>query len=356
MKLISADFRKGFAKMQVESQEDLWYLSSIIEKGDIVSASTLRKIKIDNATEKGGDVIKIRVFLDISVEKVEFHKYSDILRVSGTILEGKEDIPKGSYHTIPLEENVTFELKKKEFLKYQIEKINEACQEKKSKILMIVMDREEAHFALLKKFGYQILTSIKGDVQKKVEGTQGSSGNFYTDMYNILKEYVQRYEIEFILLASPSFFKEDFVKSIKDIDLKSKIVLATCSSTDKTAFDEVLKRTEVQNIIRKERTAKESVYVEKLLEEISKNGKSAYGLKHVGRMAMSGAVETILITDELIRKYREEDKYDAIDGILRSVDKANGEIIIVSSDNDAGKKLDGLGGIGAILRYRLEDG
>ena len=39
--------------------------------------------------------------------------------------------------------------------------------------------------------------------------------------------------------------------------------------------------------------------------------------------------------------------------MLNLVESMRGTINIISSDNDAGKKLDGLGGIGALLRYKL---
>jgi stalled ribosome rescue protein Dom34 len=35
------------------------------------------------------------------------------------------------------------------------------------------------------------------------------------------------------------------------------------------------------------------------------------------------------------------------------IGRCKGEIHIISSEFDAGKKLDGLGGIGAILRYKM---
>ena len=38
---------------------------------------------------------------------------------------------------------------------------------------------------------------------------------------------------------------------------------------------------------------------------------------------------------------------------MRNVDKSKGDIMIISSEHEAGKKLNGLGGIAAILRYKL---
>ena len=39
--------------------------------------------------------------------------------------------------------------------------------------------------------------------------------------------------------------------------------------------------------------------------------------------------------------------------MIKTVDSEKGDIPIINSKNDAGKKLDGLGGIAAILRYKL---
>jgi LysR family hydrogen peroxide-inducible transcriptional activator len=56
-------------------------------------------------------------------------------------------------------------------------------------------------------------------------------------------------------------------------------------------------------------------------------------------------------------KYTNEGKFRyesvSIDSLMKIVDSTKGEILIINSDNEAGKKLDGLGGIAAILRYKL---
>ena len=52
-------------------------------------------------------------------------------------------------------------------------------------------------------------------------------------------------------------------------------------------------------------------------------------------------------------KKREENKYKGIEEIMKQIDNTKGDIFIISSEHEAGKKLDGLGGIGAILRYKI---
>jgi len=63
--------------------------------------------------------------------------------------------------------------------------------------------------------------------------------------------------------------------------------------------------------------------------------------------------KSLLITDTLINSYRKEEKFSVLEGLMSLVDNMKGEIHIINGKNDAGKKLDGLGGVGAILRYDI---
>jgi len=352
MKLIYSDFKKGEVKVKVENLDDLWYLNQIIEKNDFVKGKTLRKLKLGEENQRKQKIVKKPVFLLIQVEKVEFSKTSNILRISGLIKEAPEDVPLGSYHTFNIEENSIVTIIKQKWLKFQIDKIKEASKETASKILICVHDREEAYFALMKKYGYQLLTNIKGIVVKKADIKKIES-TFYKEIIKQLEEYDQRYGLSKIIIASPAFWKEELIKELKDEALKGKIILATCSSADENAVNEVIKRPETENALKQDRIAKEYKYVEELFAEISKNNLASYGIKETKNAAISGAVKTLLITDGFIQQKRAENQYEEIEEIMKTVDATKGDILIISSEHEAGKKLDGLGGIAAILRYKL---
>ena len=350
MKIISKSLNHGTATIQVTNPDDLWYLSQLISEKDFVSGRTFRKIKLEGGSdERKANVIKKPAFIKIQVEKIEYE--TNQLRILGPITEGPDDVPRGSYHSFTLEENSVTTIEKERWLTYQIKKLQEAAEPKLPKILICVMDREEAFFALSSQSGYTLLTSLQGDVEKKQESA-ASRNTFYQDIIKQMTEYTKRYEIEKILLASPAFWKEDLLKLITDSTIKQKITLVTCSSASETAINEVLRRPETQTVLRQDRAAKEINLVENLLKEISIDGKAAYGLKEVQEKAHAGAVEQLLITDNFIEKTRLDNVYNEIDKIMKIVDQTNGDITIVSSLHDGGKKLDGLGGIGAILRYK----
>jgi len=350
MKIIKSDLRKGEITVKVENLDDLWYLSHIIDKDDIIKGKTVRKIKIGGDEQRKSDVIKKTVFLKIKAEKTEFTENS--LRVSGKIIEGPEDVQIGSYHTFEFEENTVATIIKESWLKFQLDKLKEASEEKAGKIMIVVLDREEALFALMQREGYKLLTNLKGEVNKKAVDEKSKS-SFYQEIIEQIREYDKRYEFSKIILASPIFWKEELIKELKDLDLKKKIIQATCSSADNNGINEVLKRPETQEALKQDRIAREINVVEELLREISKTNLAVYGLKQTEEAVNSGAVKTLILTDNLIKKQREKESYKKIDFMLKNTESMKGNVIIVSSEHEGGKKLDGLGGIGALLRYKL---
>ncbi|MBI2651247.1 mRNA surveillance protein pelota [Candidatus Woesearchaeota archaeon] len=351
MKIIHQDFKKGEVKVKVDNLDDLWYLSSIVEKNDFIKGKTLRKIKFGDETQRNQKSVKKALFLLIQAERVEFSKFSNELRISGIVKQGTEDVPLGSYHTFNVEENSVITIIKQKWLKFQLDKLKDASSKADSKILICVHDREEAYFALIKKYGYELLSHIKGNVAKKAD-IKKFEATFYRDAAKQLKEYNSRYKLNKIIIASPAFWKEELLKEI-DEEIKNKIIIATCSSVTENAINEVLKRPETEKALKQDRIAKEYRHVERLFVEISKNNLACYGLEETKNAAMSGAVSLLLITDNFIQKKRIENQYSPIEEIMKAVDNSNGDIAIISSEHEAGKKLDGLGGIAAILRFKF---
>jgi len=352
MKVVHSNIKRGVIKLKIENLDDLWYISHIVDKSDLVTSKTTRKIKLSKEDERRSRTAIKHATVKLQVEKIEFHKYSNILRISGIIIEAPEDISKGSHHTFNIEEETILTINKEKWLKYQLEKIQEASEMALPKILICVHDREEAFFALLKRQGYQTLSHMRGTVQKKQDETKVKS-NFYFQIIAQMKDYVKRYDIQQIILASPAFWTEELMKNLTDNSLKEKINQATCSTVSEIAINEILKRSEIKEVLKKDRITKEMNLVEDLLTEISKNNLAAYSLKETGQAVMAGAVKDLLITDKLIMKMRQQDKYEKLDSLMTNTEKMKGTIHIINSDHDGGKKLDGLGGIGAILRYKI---
>jgi protein pelota len=87
--------------------------------------------------------------------------------------------------------------------------------------------------------------------------------------------------------------------------------------------------------------------VEKVLEQVSLDGPVTYGPAHVRKAAQAGAVDTLLVSERLVREKDIED-------IMRDVDAGRGKITVVSEHHEGGKKLMSLGGMAALLRYKMD--
>ncbi len=352
MQIIRRNLRQGEVVVKIDHADDLWVLSQLIDADDVISGKTERKIKIDRGSGGEGNrkqaAVRKMVFIELKVERVEFHKYSNNLRIGGIIIEGPEDVPRGSHHTFDVEEGTIITIQKQEWPNYQLEKLEEAVESIKKKIIIVIFDREEAIFAILKNQGYEILAKIKGDVSKK--GLEdGGKKSFYAEIVKLLEEYDKRHYPDNIILASPSFWKEYLLREMPD-ELKKKSTLASCSDVEEGTVKEVLQRPELRKVLESDKASKELGLVEELLRAVSKD-ESCYGLKDCKEKSEIGAVRELLVSYEYINKARIEGKHREIEQVMKLAEKTGAKVSIISSEA-AEKKLLGLGGIAGMLRWK----
>ncbi|MBI2151595.1 mRNA surveillance protein pelota [Candidatus Woesearchaeota archaeon] len=360
MRIITSDYKKGLVKLKITDPEDLWYLSQIIEPGDLLTAKTTRKVKIGDG--ENAKVDKKTLILTVKAEELTLDLESKVLRINGKVQEAQEFVPAGSYHAISLELDAEFKLEKKEWFSYQKQKLEEAAQSKHL-YLICLLDREETLFALTKKSGYNVLLTLKGEVQKKARFTEtktasktaGKEKDFYQEIISQLEEYNTRHTPERIIIASPAFYKEDLFKRINNPELKKKMALATCSDITETALNEVMKSPELKSALQDSRLREEKLLMDDLLREINKNELAVYGWKETLQAGAAGAISQLFLSDKFIHQRRKEEKYSEVEELMKTVDNCQGRINLFSSEQESGKKLDGIGGIAAILKYKVYD-
>jgi protein pelota len=72
----------------------------------------------------------------------------------------------------------------------------------------------------------------------------------------------------------------------------------------------------------------------------------AYGKADVENASNAGAVENLLVLDNMVRK-------EEIENIMNLVENTGGKVMVVSSEHEGGKQLGALGGIAGLLRYSV---
>ena len=152
-----------------------------------------------------------------------------------------------------------------------------------------------------------------------------------------------------LVLLGPGFEKEtlsDYLKK-SNPEVFRKIYVYHTGQSGMVGINELMKAGMGADVLRESSVGVELEAVERLMSEIGKNGLATYGPQQVMDAAIAGAVEMLLVLDE---KVREQD----LDDVVRAVESQKGQVLVVSSQHDGGKELSALGGMGAILRYKLE--
>ncbi len=356
MQIIHRNAKEGKVKVKAETLDDLWHLYHVIEEGDVIYARTLRKQSQRADSLRAEKVEVIPVFLGIRAEKISFHKFANQVRVTGPIVyASRDDVPLGKYHTITIEEGTVVTIQKPLWKEYHIERLKEAVEaSKRARVMIVVIDDGEADMALVREYGVEILNSIRHNLGGKRYNTDRESEEkrFFHDVAKTMKEIMNREKVEKAIVAGPGFVKEDFRKFLQDNypELAKRVVIEDTSVTGRTGIYEVIKRGTVEKVYHENRVAREVQLVEKVLENIARNnGLAAYGLKEVEQAINYGAVETLLVLDELLKGEHRRN----IEELMDAVRYSRGEVVVVSSEHEGGDKLKALGGLAALLRFRV---
>jgi len=336
---------EGEIALVPQTLDDLWHLKYIIEPGDMVFALTKRKA--DSATDKlrPEKLEKKTVRLGILVESLEFHKFSNRLRLHGPIEHGMDV---GAYHTLNIEEGTDLSVIKV-WKGDQLERIEEAeAAAKRQKVIIVAVEEGDADIGFVRHYGVELYTHVRQSSGK-------GEGSLRDDFFELLLEKLQ-YPLtgeESIVLAGPGFTKEDFLNYVKtkEPEIAAGIITEDTSSIGMSGFQEVLRRGAVDRIVEQSRLSREASLMDELLKEISVDGKAAYGMEEVRKAQDYGAIETLLVADEYLRQDREEE--GNIDRFIRNVEYSKGKLVVFSTGFEPGQKLDALGGIAAILRFKI---
>lgn len=347
MRILKIDEKENFLHLVPEIGDDLWHLERIIEKGDFVSGPTDRKIKGRTDGEK---VQRVKMYITLEVEKIEFHRFLGQLRVSGAIVDGKpaEFLDMGAQHALEIGLGKEVKIKKKSLKKFQLDRLRKAAEAtKKGKVLLVVLDDEQANFGLLREFELEETATIRSHKSGKMFKTEDVKGKYFQEIF----EKILEIKPEKAVIAGPGFAKEDFQKFLGEKKKEKGIsfFFASTNSVGKTGLQEMVKGNALNKVVQEMQLVKETALVEKVLSELGKDsGLVEYGQKEVEKAVGLGAVKELIVADQFLLKNRER-----AEKVMQQAEKTGAEVHLVNAEHDAGRQLQNLGGIAALLRYKI---
>ena len=361
MKVLKRILKEGKVKLKIEYLDDLWHLYNIITPNDIVVSRTTRRVKLGDEGSRKQESVRKPMTLSIRVEDVAFHSFSNRVRIKGTILEGPSDlVSSGTYHTINIETGHSLTIIKERWPKYLLDRIKKAAESQESPVaLAVTIEDGVAEMFLIADFGIREAVRVRASISRK-RGSQKeydkTMREFFDDAVLAIRSQVEQHSIGLIIIAGPGFVKDHFKNHLAKAGIKDlpPVVSESTNSIGIPGAKEILFREVISKAMTGVKLETETRLVHEIIEHIAKDdGLGAYGNDEVAKAVQFGAVAELLITDKKLREG--EDKARRwMDGLIRATEKARGSFHIVSTDHPAGDQLQSLGGIAAVLRYRID--
>lgn len=353
-------------KLIPEEGEDLWHVYNLIREGDLVTATTFRKVVRESGTGSESERVKLR--LTIKVENIEYDADGQQIRLKGRNLTETEHVKLGAYHSLELELQRAFSIQKENWDAIDVERLRQCTDPTNSADLAALLISEGiATLCLVGNSCTLIKARIEGNLPRKrgaaAAGYEKALQTFHGKVFSALIRHVDWNIVKCLVIAGPGFAKDSFKeylnleaqrKELKEwLANRSKIVLAPASSPYKHSLKEVLSSPGIASQIKDTKAALEVSTLSDFMNMLgSEPSRAFYGPGHVKAAHDLGAIQTLLISDTLFRTADPiaRKKYAAL---VDEIEAGGGKSVVFSGAHAAGEQLTQLSGIAAILRFPL---
>ena len=214
------------------------------------------------------------------------------------------------------------------------------------------VEEGQAHVHTVAQYGTEERATITSTTGK------GDYARPRDELFAELSAVLKRQDVDAYILAGPGFTKQDALEYFQDEipEIAEQITVVDTAAVGDRGVHEVLKRGAVEDVQQQTRIAEEADYIDELMARIGEGSEVAYGPDEVAKAADFGAIETLLVLDERLGKERAgEGAWDIdADRIIETAEQKGGNVTVFSAEFAPGEQLANLGGIAALLRYRLE--
>ncbi|KAL5113071.1 hypothetical protein TcWFU_010206 [Taenia crassiceps] len=301
--------------MIAENEEDMWLVYNLVQVGDRVCCSTVRKVQTENAT---GSVTSktVRTNLTIEIETIDFDTHGSVLHLKGKNVVENQHVKMAGDPT------------------------------QQADLAAVVMHEGLAYVCLITNTTTHVRAKIENTIPRKRANMPTSPhdkaiARFFDQIIQAIERHVRFDVVKCVIIASPGFLKDHFFEYLCQQALRG--------AEDKRVFLDNKRK------IANTKAANEVAILNEFYGMLKSNPNRAfYGVKHVQAAVDTFAVQTLLISDTLFRSrdLAERKKFVAI---VDSVTKNMGTVRIFSSLNVSGEQLNQLSGIAAILRFPMDD-
>ena len=339
--------KHGFCSLTIESAEDLWTLRRLISRGDVLVTRSSRVVKKEDEFSRPDKGERVKVTVALAVDQVHLDSSIERIRVRGSIVEASdESITKAGSHSVTLSPGHSFTLRKREWTPLDIRLVRPA-RRTASRFILVAADRREAGVGTLSGSHLTFVTTVESGLGGKM-GDEQSPKPYISKVAEVVSQLCR--EADHVVVAGPGNFKNSIANQIREHQKSQPISII--EGLDLTGGDGVRAMIKVQSF---EALARDSLVVEmqKLVAEVVRristgDPRVAYSLPRVDSAAVSGAVESCVVSDDVFSAGVDEEQ---LVETLNAIQARGGSVYLADSSMEFGKQVSSFGGIVALLRY-----
>ena len=342
-------------KLRIDSEDDLWVLARFAISGRSLAMLGERR---DTTTAESGGRAKAaerkKMWIQLRIITTEYKTYSSILRVHGTIEQAPMDI--GSHHTHLVEVGDEIELHSQSgFPEYDWLLLTETMtSDKKSNVSIIVVENDEIVLFEVTRRGLRegaTWTMRGGGKRGDIRTSETVAKSF---QQKVAKEILAATSTKLpMILCGPGHARERLRQVILAQDPQRTIRLVSTSMAGRPGANEIIREGLADELLSEHAISKEIQLLEEVWLRLSKNGAVAYGENELSKAMNEGAIETLLVSADTLRNPEAMIDGTPVSTWIQGISDIGAELVQCSSDHDSGEQLNNMGGVIALLRYRL---
>lgn len=344
----------------------------MIRPTDKLTAAAVRKVITESVASRSSE--RVHLDLTIKVTKLDFDPQAGQLHVSGQVAAENSIVKLGGFHTLDLELNRKFTLEKVDgWDSVAIATLKESLNpDANAQLWAVIMQEGLANICLITEHQTILRQKVEVSLPKKRDGSSTRDKavqRFFQTTFDSLLRQMDLADPKPLLLASPGFMASSFQQYIKAQAstgsnkqlrlLISKIIVAHSASAHVHNLSEVLSGPAVSSKLSDTKFARETQLMDRIFDMLRQDDSRAwYGPKECEMAIERGAVGkgggVLMISNALFRSQDIATRKRWV-RVVDDVKEQGGEVRVLSSMHESGKRLEGLGGVAAILTYPIED-
>jgi len=345
------DAVKRRIELTPESSLDLINLFRLVKPGDIVYSKTSRELKKERASGKT-DSERIQVILGVEVESKTADPLMRRIRLSGRIVYESRDLDLiGKHHTLTIYPGIPIKIESQRDFE-RLRSFAKSYEERKEGMVICVsLDDEDLAVAEFSSKGVRVAHSKSlPRADKSIQWGEQELEKFFDEVVEAIKGLPEAG----ILLIGPRIFVERFLTYLRkrEKDLLNRIVGSLSTSIGGEAgIREALRSSAIPEHLRELKPFRDMMEAESFIRIMSSDPeKVAIGLDEVYEAWSLGAVEKILVAESYLWNNLENER---LEKLLEQTERGRLELHVLVDGLEASEKIASLGGIVAILRWKL---